>query len=109
MHWAGGLSPSAGTVPWRSVWRVDALHDRYGDRWRIDVLHGPEHDPRLITLRGPGRRADLRVRTPDPLADWWRAAGDQVSVQHFDWGWRLEAERTLPRRARPLLPFTLRR
>jgi hypothetical protein len=110
VHWAGGLSPSAGAVPWGSVWRIDSLHGRFGSRWRVVVLHGSSRDPRLITLRGPGRWSDLRGRTPDPIAAWWRAAGDEIQVHHFDWGWRLEAERTLPprRRAAVMLRRALR-
>ena len=96
VHWSGGLSPSAGTVAWRAVKRIDALHDRFGSRWRIDVLYGEEHSPRLITLRGPGRWADLRVRRPGRIAEWWRAAGHAVDEQDHSWGWRLESDITIP-------------
>jgi len=96
LHWSGGLSPSAGSVGWRGVKRIDALHDRFGSRWRIDVLHGPEHAPRLITLRGPGRPADLKVRRPEHIAEWWRAAGHTVEERDHPWGWRLESDVTIP-------------
>ena len=91
LHWSGGLSPSHGTVDWGAVRRIDARHDRFGTRWEIDVLHPP--GPRLITLRGPGRRADLRVRTPDRIAAWWRAAEGEVQELRFPWGWRLVSMR----------------
>jgi hypothetical protein len=104
VHWAGGLSPSAGAVRWGSVWRIDSLIGRFGTQWRVDVLSGPAADPRLITLRGPGRWAELRLRTPEPIAEWWRQAGDEVEVQRHSWGWRVEAERELP--PRPLFPVS---
>ena len=91
IHWSGGLLPSAGSVEWSAVRRIDARHQRFTSTWRLEVLDGPGR-PRLVTLRGPGLWPDLRVRMPDRIIAWWREAGESVRESHFAWGWRLERE-----------------
>lgn len=89
VHWSGGLLPSHGSVPWSQVRRIDATHQRFTSAWRIEVLHGTPRKG-LLVLRGPGRWADLRVRTPERLADWWRRSARAVRETRRPGGWSLE-------------------